>query len=783
MNDLERNGIKFPSVTVNTKFLNCLQHEWLKYVTQVCLEKLVNASIAKKLEKSHDPLSLVAHTGFSSRSTLPYYVIYPSLMVYYDKDYQGDAVQNTSEDPLTSAMILLTRAITQRFSNPTNNHLSTSSNTRNQAIIQANRVRIQSRNFGNDGKNTRRSYVQKEVIKGTNVHNDVGNIQRNLQTTPLGTTTNVQCYICNEKVKQDEARVILTDDASRMEELKELSANICLMARIQPTNFDSATRPSYDSDFFSKDNSMTVSNLYTISISDMAASSPVYLMSKATSTKSWLWHHRLSHLNFSTINNLTKHDLVDGLLKFKYGKDHLCSACELRKRKKASHPHKVVPSNHSKLELLYMDLCGPMRVASMNRKRYILVIVDDYSRFISAHYEKLGIMQQFSITRTPQQNVVVERRNRTLVEATCKMRIFSRLTEFLWAEAVSTTFFTQNSSIIHTWYNKTPYELLHGRKPNVEYFHVFGSLCYQTNDHDNLGKMKPKADIGIIIGYSETSRRHEAPPIVATSEEQTFPISLNKADEFNQEETANFNGNTIFVPYDSPNFMEAESSTTALDLSDMHEFHQVQPSTNIWTKAYPLEQVIGDPSKPVMTRQRLHTDSEIQDVWELVPRPDGKNIIAIKWLWKNKIDAKNIVIRNKSCLVAKGYKQEEGIDFEESFAPIARLEAVRMFVSFEVNVSQPDGFVDPDFPNHVYRLKKAIYSLKQAPRAWYDKLSSFLEHHFTKDHAGCKDDYKSTSRGLQFLGEKLMSWSSKKQDCTAMSIAEAEYVPLVACYA
>nr|GEV87658.1 hypothetical protein [Tanacetum cinerariifolium] len=116
MNDLKRNGIIFQKVTVNIKFLNCLQHEWLK---------------AKKLEKSHDPLMLVAHTGSSSRTTSPYYVTYPSLVVDYDDDYQGDPVQNTYEDPLTYAMILLARAITQRFSNLTNNRLSTSSNTKN----------------------------------------------------------------------------------------------------------------------------------------------------------------------------------------------------------------------------------------------------------------------------------------------------------------------------------------------------------------------------------------------------------------------------------------------------------------------------------------------------------------------------------------------------------------------------------------------------------------------------------------------------------------------------
>ncbi|GKD88432.1 retrovirus-related pol polyprotein from transposon TNT 1-94, partial [Tanacetum coccineum] len=324
------------------------------------------------------------------------------------------------------------------------------------------------------------------------------------------------------------------------------------------------------------------SNLYTISISDMAASSLVYLIL----------------------------DLVDGLPKFKYGKDHLCSACERGKSKKASHPPKLVPSDHSKLELLHMDLCGPMRVALINGKKYIL------------------------------QNGVVEQCNRTLVEAARIMLIFSRLPEFLWAEAVATTSFTQNQSIINTRHNKTPYELLRGRKPNIKFFHVFGSLCYPINDRDDLGKMKPKADIGVFIGYSETSKgfriynrrtkrimetihvkfdeltsmaskhnclepelqrfnnhnssadsmntpskedldnlfgpmfedyfehktsdttinsaaqpthahedssstssifvdTHEAPPVVTTSDEQTSPISLPESDEFNQEESCN----------------------------------------------------------------------------------------------------------------------------------------------------------------------------------------------------------------------------------------------------
>ncbi|GJS21245.1 retrovirus-related pol polyprotein from transposon TNT 1-94 [Tanacetum coccineum] len=168
MNDLERNDMHFPIVTINTKFLNSLQPEWLKYVTQVRLakrltvdtfddlfdylqqfEKLVNVSRAKKLEKSHDPLALVAHTGSSSRNTSSYYVTHPTSVVDYEDEYQQDDVHTNSEDPLASAMLLLAQAITQNFSTPTNNHLRTSSNTRNQAIIQGDRVNIQSRNSGN----------------------------------------------------------------------------------------------------------------------------------------------------------------------------------------------------------------------------------------------------------------------------------------------------------------------------------------------------------------------------------------------------------------------------------------------------------------------------------------------------------------------------------------------------------------------------------------------------------------------------------------------------------
>ncbi|GKA56001.1 retrovirus-related pol polyprotein from transposon TNT 1-94 [Tanacetum coccineum] len=215
------------------------------------------------------------------------------------------------------------------------------------------------------------------------------------------------------------------------------------------------------------------SNLYTISVEDMMKSTPICLLSKASKNKSWLWHHRLNHLNFSTINYLNRKDLVRGLPRLKFDKDHLCSACQLGKSKKHTHKPKAENTIMEVLHTLHMDLCRPMRVQSINGKKYILVIIDDYSRFtwvkflrskdetpelvtkfltqiqvglnktvrfirtdngtefvnqvLTEFYEKFGIFHQKSVPRTPQQNGVVERRNRTLVEAARTMLIFQRL--------------------------------------------------------------------------------------------------------------------------------------------------------------------------------------------------------------------------------------------------------------------------------------------------------------------------------------------------------------------
>ncbi|GJY28880.1 retrovirus-related pol polyprotein from transposon TNT 1-94, partial [Tanacetum coccineum] len=204
------------------------------------------------------------------------------------------------------------------------------------------------------------------------------------------------------------------------------------------------------------------------------------------------------------INHLARHGLVRGFPKLKFKKDHLCFACAMGKSKKKPYKPKYEDTNQEKLYLLHMDLCGPMRVASVNGKKYILVIVNEYSRFtwvkclrtdngtefvnqtLREYYEKVGISHETYVARSPQQNGVIKRRNRMLIEASCTMLIYAKAPLFLWAEAVATACYTQNRSIVRIRHEKTPYELLHDKPPDLSFLHVFGALCYLTNDSENL---------------------------------------------------------------------------------------------------------------------------------------------------------------------------------------------------------------------------------------------------------------------------------------------------------
>ncbi|GJW35831.1 retrovirus-related pol polyprotein from transposon TNT 1-94 [Tanacetum coccineum] len=453
------------------------------------------------------------------------------------------------------------------------------------------------------------------------------------------------------------------------------------------------------------------------------------------------------------------------------------------------------------------------------------------NKTLHAYFAQEGIEHQMSTARTPEQNGVVERRNRTLVDAARTMLSAAKVPLFFWAEAIATTCFTQNRSLVIPRHEKTPYHIINGHKPSVKFFHIFGFLCYIVKDGENIDKMKEKDGIRLpeTVTTSNELDLLFSPMFNELLNGTTLVVSKSSAvtatDAPNlqtQVENAQVDEDEFINIFSTPVQEQGETSSRYVDSSNMHTFYQRHPSEHRWTKDHPLEQVIGNPSQSIRTRRQLETDGEMcmfaltvsrtepknikeamadsawieamqeelhqfdrLDVWELVDRPLCKNVINMKWLWKNKHDEENTVIRNKARLVAKGYAQKEGIDFEESFAPVARLEAVWLFVAYAAHksfpvyqmdvkttflygplkeevyvhlkisraqtkqikylyakenniqrkdkdqaqkceINQPDGFVDPNHPDQVYRLKKALYGLKQAPRAWYDELSNFL---------------------------------------------------------
>ncbi|GJT57269.1 integrase, catalytic region, zinc finger, CCHC-type containing protein [Tanacetum coccineum] len=488
------------------------------------------------------------------------------------------------------------------------------------------------------------------------------------------------------------------------------------------------------------------SNLYTIALNEIASISLACLLAKASSSQSWLWH---------------QHEASEVIISF-------------------------IKKTQVNLQLQVQ------RVRTDNGTEF-------KNKTLAKFFDEVGISQQFSAARTPQQNGVVERRNRTLVEAARTMLTFANL-----------------------------------------------PLCYILNDFDDVGKLKAKGDIRVFVGYSKES--------------------------------------AAFTVYNKHAYFDA--STTFHDPSNVHQFYQPYPHEKKWTKDHPLHKIIGDTKSSVRTRGQLANSclfacllssiepanvaealkdanwvSAMQDkldqfarlkVWRLVPRPDGKTITKTKWISKNKKDENILVIRNKASLVAVRYCQQEGIDYDETFALVARIEAIRLllayathkdFTVFQIDVKtaflngilkevvyigQPPGFVSNQYPDHVYALDKALYGLKQAPRAWYDVLSKFLidsgfqkgsidTNLFINKKENCDTvpipmveqaklkldlvgkpvdhtDYRSMIGSLMYLTssrpdimfatcDKLVCWSSKKQNRVSISTAESEYVAILGCCA
>ncbi|GJW17474.1 putative ribonuclease H-like domain-containing protein, partial [Tanacetum coccineum] len=583
-------------------------------------------------------------------------------------------------------------------------------------------------------------------------------------------------------------------------------------------------------------------NMYSFDLKNVVPSGGLTcLFANATIDESNLWHRRLGHINFKTMNKLVRGNLVRGLPSKLFENDHTCVACQKGKQHKASCKTKLVSTISQTLQMLHMDLFGPTSVRSINHKIYCLVVIDDYSRFSWVlflatkdetseilktfitgienqinHKVKIircdngtefknndmnqfcgmkGIKREFSVARTPQQNGVAKRKNRTLIEATRTMLADSLLPTTFWAEAVSTACYVQNRVLVTKPHNKTPYELLHGRPPSISFMRPFGCPVTILNTLDPLGKFDGKADEGFFVGYSinskafrvfntrtrkpvttgnqtnknagikdnvdavptqqyillpllydnpkssedavadDTSKKTNEKPenkderngyANSTNKDNTVSPSVSttgqsftNADDLptdpfmpDLEDTANLLNTGIFIgAYDD------EDVGAEADLNNLETIMNVSPiPTTRIHKDHPKDQIIRDINSATQTRRMSKIFEEL--AMRLVDLPKGKHAIGTKRVYRNTKDERGIVVRNKARLVAQGYTQEEGIDYDEVFAPVARIEAIRLFLAYASFM----GFI-------VYQMdvnSAFLYGTIEEEVAWYETLSTYL---------------------------------------------------------
>nr|GEV76051.1 integrase, catalytic region, zinc finger, CCHC-type, peptidase aspartic, catalytic [Tanacetum cinerariifolium] len=311
-------------------------------------------------------------------------------------------------------------------------------------------------------------------------------------------------------------------------------------------------------------------NLYTLSLGDMMKSSYICLLSKASKTKSWLWHQRLPHLNFGAINYLARQGIVRGLPKLKFKKDHLCSACATGKSKKKSHEPKSEDTNQEKLYLLHMDLCGPMRIESVNGKNVDLPAPE----------------------------------------------VIALIAEVVAPEPAESTGLPSSTTVD------------------------------QDSPSPSKTQTKPKTQPHVI-------------PNKVEEDNHDMEVAHMGNDSFFVSTRLQLHEQALFCYYDA--FLTSVEPNTYKDAL----------TQSCWIEAM----------------QEKLNELERLKVWELIPRPDKVMVITLKWIYKVKLDEMGGILKNKARLLARGYRQEEGIDFEESFAPVARLEAIRIFIAYAAHMN------------------------------------------------------------------------------------------------
>ena len=544
-------------------------------------------------------------------------------------------------------------------------------------------------------------------------------------------------------------------------------------------------------------------------------------------SEAWLWHKRFCHQSFYTLQDMIRGDLVKGLPKFR-NPNVVCAHCISGKHSRTSFSSSSYRAL-SVLELLHMDICGPINPQTLGGKRYFFLIVDDYSRcmwvallkekseafeqfkkfktmaeaekgvkiksirsdrggeFTSDEFRKLcdesGIRKQLTAPYTPQQNGVVERRNRKIMGLVRSMLKEKELPLELWGEAVSTCVYVLNRSSTKGLEGKTPYEQWNGRKPNVSHLRIFGSIVF-VKTTGRLSKLEDRSKCMVLMGYEAGSKAYRC------LDPENFRIHISRDVIFDEKKTFKFSeeGNLGKFTLCSSNYLkisgleegerdslEEQSGQLEVNESRGRDLSQPEDSEEEEAVRYRSIQSIynetnllcseicflfnEEPSSYSSAAKqkewKVAMEEEMSSIlknetWTMVKPQSDIKPIGVKWVFRVKKDSKGRILRHKARLVVKGYAQKEGINYSEVFSPVARMDSIRILIAIaaqeewelhhldvktaflngeikeDIYITQPEGFEVKGKEDHILKLKKALYGLKQAPRAWNSRLNEVL---------------------------------------------------------
>ncbi|KAL4303544.1 hypothetical protein GQ457_10G024470 [Hibiscus cannabinus] len=520
-----------------------------------------------------------------------------------------------------------------------------------------------------------------------------------------------------------------------------------------------------------------------------------------------LWHRRMGHFNLRTLKYMQSNDFVTDLPMLNISDDK-CDSCQLGKSHRLPFSLDGVKRANMKLELVHSDLCDPMKTSSMNGSKYFVLFIDDLTRMCWVYFLKSklnvlstfkdfkifvenqsdcklkvlrtdnggeyvsnefndfcrdsGILHQLTVPRTPQQNGVCERRNRTVLEMARCMLFEKHLPKLFWAEAVATAVYLLNRLATKAVDGKTPFEAWSGSKPSVKHLRVFGSICYSHISANMRSKLDERAWRGIFVGYSSQSKGYR----IYNLESKMIVVSRDVI--FYEDSYWNWEKNDVqkhelrSIPEELVISKDAANGETSdwFDVAGTTDADEVIKTKSLASVYERCNLVFAEPTSfndaakvPEWIDAMKSEISAIEKngTWFLTNLPSGKHAIGVKWVYRTKFNPDGTIFKHKARLVVKGYAQIGGVDYGDTFAPIARLDTIKLLIAIagqlgwnvfhldvksaflngeleeDIYVCQPEGFVVPGKEHQVYKLKRALYGLKQAPRAWYYRIDSYLQ--------------------------------------------------------